>query len=232
MNVGPWVVTTTGYQAVFNGTIAASSTVLTINSVTSGIVAVGQTIVIPNFTNTITIASFGTFTVLAGTGTVNLSGSITTAQSSVTMASGTGIAPVYTRPAWFRGALLVSAYYFQIIKSSSVAGGQGNVYSIYPNSASESLPSVTATASGGTTWANSIVSQRAANATTSGNTYSGKQTLWPGTAGGNIPLAFQAGAIATTPVAHAVEWDGTTMYLTNSSAFRDNVLTQNSFGTY
>jgi hypothetical protein len=218
MNLGPWVVTTTGYQAVFVGTLAASSTVLTINSVTSGTVAVGQTIAIPNFTNTITIASFGTFN--GTSGTVNLSGSITQGQTNTIMASGTGIAPVYTRPAWFRGTLLTSAYYFQITKSSSASIGQGNVYSIYPTSASESLPSVTANASGGTAWSNSVVSQRAANATTSGNTYSGKQTLWPGTAGGNIPLAFQAGAIATRPVAHSVEWDGTSMYLTTSAGAR------------
>jgi len=172
--------------------------------------------------------------VLAGTGTVNLSGSIITAQTSVTMASGTGIAPVYTRPAWFRGTLLTSAYYFQTTRSSSAANGQGNIYSIYPTSASESLPSVTANASGGTAWSNALIAQRAANATTSSNTFSGKQTLWAGTAGGNIPLAFQAGAIATTPVAHSVEWDGTSMYTTNSAATRSPVLTELtfSFGTY
>jgi hypothetical protein len=225
MNLGPWVVTTTGYQAVFVGTLASGSTSLNIVSVTSGTVAVGQAIVIPNSTNTITIASFGTFTVLAGTGTVNLSGSITTTQSNVTMASGTGITPVYTRPAWFRGTLPASSYYFQIAKSSSAATSQGNVYSIYPTSASESLPSVTANASGGTAWSNVVVSQRANNATTNANTFVGKQVLWAGSAGGNIPLAFQAGAIATTPVAHAVEWDGTQMYVTNSATERLPVAT-------
>jgi len=225
MNIGPWVVTTTGYQAVFVGTLAASSTSLNIVSVTSGTVAVGQTIVIPNSTNTITIASFGTFTVLAGTGTVNLSGSITQTQSNVTMASGTGITPVYTRPAWFRGTLLTSAYYFQTIRSSSAANGQGNVYSIYPTLASESLPSVTANASGGTAWSNSLVSQRSANATTSSNTFSGRQTLWAGSAGGNIPFAFQAGAITTTPVAHSVEWDGTNEYVTTGATFAGSIAT-------
>jgi hypothetical protein len=223
MNLGPWIVTTTGYQAVFAGTLAANSTVLTINSVTSGTVAIGQNIVIPNFTNTITIASFGTFN--GTSGTVNLSGSITSAQTNVTMASGTGVPPVYTRPAWFRGTLLTSAYYFQIQKSSSVSAGQGNVYSIYPTSSSESLPSVTATAAGGTAWSNSIVSQRANNATSSSNTFSGRQTLWAGSAGGNIPLAFQAGTIANTPVAHAVEWDGAQMYVSNSATERLPVAT-------
>jgi hypothetical protein len=219
MNLGPWVVTTTGYQAVFVGTLAAGSTSLNIVSVTSGTVAVGQTIVIPNSTNTITISSFGTFTVLAGTGTVVLSGSITQAQTNVTMASGTGIPPVYTRPTWFRGTLLTSAYYFQITRSSSAANGQGNVYSIYPTSASESLPSVTANASGGTVWSNSLVSQRSPNATTSSNTFSGRQTLWAGSAGGNIPLAFQAGVVTTTPVAHSVEWDGMLEYVTALMSF-------------
>jgi hypothetical protein len=225
MNIGPWIVTTTGYQAVFVGTLASNSTSLNIVSVTSGTVAVGQTIVIPNSTNTITIASFGTFTVLAGTGTVTLSASITTTQTSVTMASGTGVAPVYTRPAWFRGTLPTSSYYFQITKSSNAANGQGNVYSIYPTSSSESFPSVTANASGGTAWSNSIVSQRAANATTSSNIFSNKQILWAGSLGGNIPLAFQAGAIATTPVAHSVEWDNSQMYVTNSAVERLPVAT-------
>jgi hypothetical protein len=225
MNLGPWIVTTTGYQAVFVGTLAASSTVLTINSVTSGTVAVGQTIVIPNSTNTITIQNFGTFTVLAGFGTVNLSGSITQAQTNATMASGTGTPPVYTRPAWFRGTLPASSYYFQIAKSSSAATSQGNVYSIYPTSSSESLPSVTANASTGTAWSNVVVSQRANNATTNANSFVGKQVLWAGSAGGNIPLAFQAGAIATTPVAHSVEWDNSQMYVTNSAAERLPVAT-------
>jgi len=223
MNLGPWVVTTTGYQAVFVGTLASGSTSLNINSVTSGIVAVGQTIVIPNSTNTVTIASFGTFN--GTSGIVNISASIITTQSNVTMASGTGIAPVYTRPAWFRGTLLTSAYYFQTIRSSSAANGQGNVYSIYPTLASESLPSVTANASGGTAWSNSLVSQRSANATTSSNTFSGRQTLWAGSAGGNIPFAFQAGAITTTPVAHSVEWDGTNEYVTTGATFAGSIAT-------
>jgi hypothetical protein len=225
MNLGPWVVTTTGYQAVFVGTLAASSTSLNIVSVTSGTVAVGQTIVIPNSTNTITIASFGTFN--GTSGTVNLSGSITQAQSNVTMASGTGITPVYTRPAWFRGTLLSSAYYFQIQRSSSAANGQGNTYSIYPTSASESLPSVTANASGGTAWSNSVVSQRASNATLGSNTFTSSttQTFAAGTLT-TAPIKFQAGTIATTPVAHSVEWDGTWMYTTTSAAVRKRVAQQ------
>jgi len=220
-NLGPWVVTTTGYQAVFVGTLAASSTSLNIVSVTSGTVAVGQAIVIPNSTNTITIASFGTFTVLAGTGTVNLSGSITTAQTTVTMASGTGIAPVYTRPAWFRGTLLTSAYYFQTQRSSNPAAGQGNVYSIYPSSSSESLPSVTANNSGGTAWSNSLVSQRSPNAILGSNTFTASSTQ--NFAAGTLttaPIKFQNGVTQTTPVAHSVEWDGTSMYATNAAASR------------
>jgi len=223
MNLGPWVVTTTGYQAVFVGTLASGSTSLNIVSVTSGTVAVGQTIVIPNSTNTITISNIGTFN--GTSGTVTLSGSITTAQTSVTMASGTGVPPIYTRPAWFRGTLPASSYYFQITKSTSAASGQGNIYSIFPSTASDSIPSVTPNASTGTSWSNAIIAQRAANATTSSNTFSGKQTLWAGSTGGNIPLAFQAGAITTTPVAHSVEWDNAQMYVTNSASERLPVAT-------
>jgi len=224
MNLGPWVVTTTGYQAVFVGTFAASSTSLNIVSVTSGTVAVGQNIVIPAFTNTITIASFGTFNGISGT--VNISASVTTAQTNIIMASGTGIAPVYTRPAWFRGTLPASSYYFQITKSSNAANGQGNVYSIYPSAASESLPSVTANASGGTSWSNVVIAQRANNATTSGNIFTGKNTFQSGNTGsGAVPFAFQAGTLMTIPQAHSVEWDGTNEYVTTGALFAGSIST-------
>ncbi len=37
------------------------------------------------------------------------------------------------------------------------------------------------------------------------------------------PYKFQAGSVLTTPVAHSVEWDGTYLYVTNSSASRKTV---------
>jgi hypothetical protein len=142
------------------------------------------------------------------------------------MASGTGITPVYTRPAWFRGTLLTSAYYFQTQRSSLAANGQGNVYSIYPNQPSESLPSVTANAIGGTAWSNSIVFQRASNASLGSNQFTSNttQTFAAGTLT-TAPIKFQAGTIATTPVVHSVEWDSTNMYVTTSAAERRTVAT-------
>jgi len=224
MNIGPWVVATTGYQAVFVGTLAAGSTSLNIVSVTSGTVAVGQAIVIPASTNTITITAFGTFN--GTSGTVNISASITTAQSNVTMASGTGIAPVYTRPAWFRGTLPVPSYYFQITKCSSATSGQGIVYSIYPSISSESLPSVTANASGGTAWLSALIAQRASNAILGNNTFTGSstQTFAAGTLN-TAPIKFQAGVVQTTPVAHSVEWDGTNEYVTTGATFTGSIAT-------
>jgi hypothetical protein len=101
-NIGPWIVTATGYQAKFVASISAGSSSMNVTSVISGTLAVGQTIVIPSVTNSVTIVSLGTGT--GGTGTYNLSASPSAAaQTAVTMASGTGIAPVYTRPTWFRG---------------------------------------------------------------------------------------------------------------------------------
>lgn len=220
MNLGPWVVTTTGYQAKFVATLAANSTSLNVTSITSGTIVVGQAIVIPSSTNTVTIASFGTGT--GGTGTYNLSASITVAQTNVTMASGTGVQPVYTRPLWFRNTLPAGSFYFQAIKSSSPANGQGNVSQIYPTSASENFPSVTANASGGTAWTNAAIISRAANATTVANTYVGAQTFAAGTSA-LAPFKFQNGVVQTTPVAHSVEWDGTSMSITTAAAVRKAV---------
>lgn len=63
----------------------ASSTTLTITSVTSGTVAVGQTVSGAGIPANTTIASFGTFTVVAGTGTVILSAAATATASGVTV---------------------------------------------------------------------------------------------------------------------------------------------------
>ena len=59
---------------------------------------------------------------------------------------------------------------------------------------------------------------------TLGGSFSGKVTFKAGTAGasGN-PFSFQAGVLLTAPSAHAVEWDGTAMYLTNAASVRKTV---------
>lgn len=61
-----------------------------------------------------------------------------------------------------------------------------------------------------------------AKANTTSNTFTQTQTLAAGTAA-LAPLKFQSGVTLTTPAAHSVEWDGTSMSLTNSSATRRRV---------
>jgi hypothetical protein len=217
-NVGPWIVTTTGYQAKFVASISAGSSSMNVTSVISGTLAVGQTIVIPSVTNSVTIVSLGTGT--GGTGTYNLSASPSAAaQTAVTMASGTGIAPVYTRPTWFRGTLTAAAYYFQVTKSTTSGNSQGNLSQIFPTTATDSLPVVTANGSLGTSFSSILIAQRTQNAIIGSNTYSGTQTFVPGTVT-VPPLKFQNGVLLTTPVAHSVEWDSTSMYLTTSAGAR------------
>ena len=88
---------TVGSGAVVNATTATSTSV-TINSVTSGTVQIGQIIVGSGIPAGAYIVSFGTFTVLAGTGTVIISAAATTTvtnavvsmnASSITYATGT-----------------------------------------------------------------------------------------------------------------------------------------------
>lgn len=57
---------------------------------------------------------------------------------------------------------------------------------------------------------------------TDANTFTGRQILAAGTTTSN-PLSFQAGSLLTTPAAHALEWNGTNLHLTNSSAIRKKI---------
>jgi hypothetical protein len=68
------------------------------------------------------------------------------------------------------------------------------------------------------------VAQRANNAITAGNTYTGRQTLQAGATGsGAVPFSFQAGVLMTTPQAHAVEWDGTNEYVSTGAQFAGSI---------
>jgi hypothetical protein len=131
------------------------------------------------------------------------------------------VAAVFIRPSWFTGTVKPT--------TAITRFGSTRYHNAYNITATTTGDIVVGTSS---IYVNQITQRSSTNAGLAGNTYSGKQILWAGTTGGNIPLSFQMGAIATTPIAHSVEWDGTTMYLTNLSSLRDNVLTQNSFGTY
>ena len=58
--------------------------------------------------------------------------------------------------------------------------------------------------------------------TTAGATMTGAMTWAAGTTT-LAPFKFQAGVVQTTPVAHAVEWDGSLLYVTTSAAARKTV---------
>jgi hypothetical protein len=85
---------TTGLQsstAIFNGTGSQAAGVVTISATTSGQLAVGVVLEGAGVDGPATITSFGTYTVLSGTGTVNVSTSATVSSGAVT-AAGTGTA--------------------------------------------------------------------------------------------------------------------------------------------
>lgn len=72
----------TGLQTVGNvftgtGTVTNTSPVLTINTTTSGILHIGDTVVGTNIPAATTILSFGTYTTVSGVGTVNMSANAT-----------------------------------------------------------------------------------------------------------------------------------------------------------
>jgi len=68
------------------------------------------------------------------------------------------------------------------------------------------------------------VAQRANNAITAGNTFTGKNTFQAGSTGsGAVPFAFQAGSLMTTPQAHSVEWDGTNEYVSSGAQFAGSI---------
>jgi phage-related tail fiber protein len=55
-----------------------------------------------------------------------------------------------------------------------------------------------------------------------GDTMTGTLVMRAGTTAA-APMKFQAGALLTTPQAHAIEWNGTTLSVTNGSAVRKNI---------
>lgn len=128
----------------------------------------------------------------------------------IVSALGTGV--TLTRPTWFVGNLLAPMT-FSVTAGTFLIGG---IVSISLNSASitqeigiESL-------------AIAIVAQRGnSNAVLGTNQFAtgSTQTFAAGTTA-SAPIKFQAGVVQTTPVAHAVEWDGAQMYLTNALAQR------------
>jgi len=218
---------TTGLLGVSITAIVNSTTVTLSNSTTTQ--ATPTSLIVYNNTatqftyNTTGVLTIENYNVLAGD-VVLLNSQTSTIMSgpwTCTVAGAVGVNPVFQRPSWFTGT--ASTIYVSMLRGTT---SQGIVSAIYPLS-----PVATDIIVGQTPLSTATIFNRSATATVSANSFSGKQTLWAGSAGGNIPLAFSAGAIATTPVAHSVEWDGTQMYVTNASAVR-NPLFYGSGGTF
>lgn len=126
----------------------------------------------------------------------------------------TAITPVITlsRPSWFSGNLTGS----MLLNVQLGASNAGFLLSVYPYT-------VNATANIGIDSLQvTSFSSRAQMATIGGNTYSGTQTFAPGTTSLN-PAKFQAGALTTAIIGHAIEWDGTNQYVATSSSFTGSI---------
>lgn len=117
---------------------------------------------------------------------------------------------VLTRPSYYQGTLNWSIASVGLKRGSS----QGTWVQLKPNTAG-TYPVVV----NSTSMTTATIINPGGNASITGNTFVGKQTFQAGT---NVatPFGFQAGVVTTTPVNHAVEWDGSLMYNTTSSSVR------------
>lgn len=131
-----------------------------------------------------------------------------------TVQGASGVSQVMTRPSWFTGTGYPITCTMQ---RGNVSAGQA--YSVYQQIAADADLVI-----GQVALAVSLIAARGSVAVLGGNTFTAKNTLVAGSATAN-PLSFQAGAVLTTPLAHAIEWDGTQMYVSNLAAERLAVAT-------
>jgi hypothetical protein len=123
---------------------------------------------------------------------------------------------VLTRPSWYQNGSTWSALVlFGIARSSSA---QGNVYALCP--ASSTINNIVI---GTTSLLVSAVYTRSGNASLASNQFAGSQTFIANSTGGNVPFAFQSGALNTVPVAHRVEWDGGLLYVNSGTLFTGSI---------
>jgi hypothetical protein len=128
----------------------------------------------------------------------------------VTTVGASGVQPVFTRPSWFTGVAKATMY------MTRFGASQAGFITVFFGPLGNNEISV-----GTTLISFARVCLRASTSTLGANTFTGAQTLRAGAAGAGLaPLFFQAGSLMSSPVAHAVEWDGAQMYLTTSSAVR------------
>lgn len=180
-------------------------------------------------TNTLTYGSNGILTVdggnpvvgdlvlLSGNFSANTPNNIANGPYVVTDIGSASTPAVLTRPSWFTGTLLSSPYFV-----TKFGSGQTGVVRTFVGPASSTKTGFTV----GTSLLTPIsVSARTSNLVLAGGTMTGKLVL-NGNTTTTPAMAFQAGVLLTTPVAHSIEWDGTSMYVTNASAVRKRLAQQ------
>jgi hypothetical protein len=133
----------------------------------------------------------------------------------VTTVGASGVQPVFTRPSWFTGVAKATMY------MTRFGAAQAGFITVFFGPLGNNEISV-----GSTLISFARVCLRASTSTLGANTFTGTQTLRAGAAGAGLaPLFFQAGSLMTAQMAHALEWDGAQMYVSNSAAERLPVAT-------
>jgi hypothetical protein len=136
----------------------------------------------------------------------------------VTTVGAVGVQAVFTRPSWYTGVVRNSMY---MPRFGSAQNGFVQTF-VGPTGTGNTEITV------GTTNITMVrVNLRSSPASLSTNLFTGYQTFRSnGTGVNSVPFFFQAAAaLMTTPQAHAVEWDNTQMYVSNSAAERLPVAT-------
>lgn len=227
---------TTGTAAGLSSTLAVASGGTGASSVETARTALGgiqqvdwcQTSTVSGTYNTgagtLTYSANGTTTFDGGTPAVNDTVILTgqgTATTPTNIANGPWVVTdigsvstpvVLTRPSWFTGVQ-------KNIVPVAIKYGQNNAGTV------RSVIGPTGTTKTDFTVGTSAITcavaiNRSNTVPISGATLTGRLTLFGNTSSTN-PLSFQAStALLTTPTAHAVEWDGSTMYLTTSAGTR------------
>lgn len=123
------------------------------------------------------------------------------------------VAAVLTRPSWFTTGTAKSGT-LCLVQNGGANTGFIITLSGPLNASGTPIAIGTATITVSQIWGRSTL------ATTGANTFASTQTLTAGTTT-VVPAKFSTGSVVTTtPVAHAIEWDGTLMYLTTSGSAR------------
>ena len=180
-----------------------------------------NTSVVPN---TFTITATGVYSpdgITVAVGDIVVFAAQTTVSSAqngpwqCTTAGAAGVQAVFQRPSWFSGTVKSGIY-------ASVRFGNNRSGFVYSLIGPGGIVDIAVGTAAVTTV---IASQRNSNANISTNTFAGRQTFAANTTTVN-PFSFQASTTQLSAItAHAVEWDGTQMYVSNLTPERLPVAT-------